>query len=100
MPHVSYPPGFDVAGEKDCDFESCVLFVDDQLTILLKHSGLIFPAASGIFSPDIPAGIHKAGDSIGPFKPINNDTEIVVYFGDFDNHRLYINTIKIRSKCS
>jgi hypothetical protein len=96
MAKIQYPPKEHI--DKDNSFESCVV-IGDPLEIDFAEAGLIFPTATGIFSPDIPAGIFAQGDSITGLIPIAVDTHIVVYFGDFQNQKLYKNTIKIKSKC-
>ena len=96
MPNVPYPPGTGVD-----NFDTCVKYLDDPLTITFKDSGMIFPTATGIFTPDLPTGIFAVNDTIGPYKPSpgSNGSKLIVYFQDFDDKKMYTNTITIQTNC-
>ncbi len=99
MPNVPYPPGGFVK-KGTGNFNTCVEYQNDPLTITFNDPGMIFPTATGIFKPDLPTGIFAAGDKIGPYLPVSNNKQLVVYFQDFKTLKMYTNTIIICTKCN
>jgi hypothetical protein len=97
MPNVPYPGNF---LDKDNNFDTCVEYLNDPLTITFTDTGMIFPTATGIFSPDLPIGIFTAGVTIGPYTPVSNNKQLVVYYKDFKSNKMYKNTIIICTKCN
>ena len=98
MPNVPYPHGGLI--DRDMNFNTCVEYENDPLTITFTDTGMIFPTATGIFNPDIPYGIYKKGDTIGPYQPVKGKKGVVVYFGDLKELKMYTNTIILCNKCS
>jgi hypothetical protein len=100
MPHVPYPPGGFIKKKGVTNFNTCVEYVNDPLTITFVDPGMIFPTAAGVFSPDIPFGVYKKGETIGPYLPVRGQKGLIVYFGDLTNLKMYTNTIILCTKCN
>jgi hypothetical protein len=99
MPTIPFPPRGLVNDKGIVNFDTCVAYKDDPLSISFQDAVMVVPTATGVFRPDIVPGIFDAGETIGPFAPINGNAQLVVYFGDFKNQKLYKNTITIKATC-
>jgi hypothetical protein len=97
MGKIQYPPGGLI--DKNVDFDSCIKFCNDPLYIEFVDNGYIAPTASGFFKPDLPTGTFAAGDQIGPYYPITDNTKLVVDYLDTKTNAFYRNTIYIKDSC-
>ena len=102
MGKVPLPPSTTIIieGQGTHLHEDCLEF-DDILFILFEADGFLDASASaGIFQPDIPSGYFPIGNMIGPFRPLQDDTQFVLTFFDTDNNTFYFDTICIKDDCS
>jgi len=98
MPKIQYPPGGLGEGH-GTDFDTCVAYCNAPLFIEFMDPGTITPTASGIFTPDLPAGLFGARDVIGPYYPVANNTTVTVDFLDKSTNNFYKNKITIQTSC-
>jgi hypothetical protein len=98
MPKIQYPPGNTTTGKGE-SFDTCVAFCNDPVFIEFVNPGAIEPLTPGIFTPDLPMGQFGAGDVIGPYYPVADNTEVTVDFLDKTTNILYKNHITIQSSC-
>jgi len=99
MPKIQYPPGGGLGAGPETDFDTCVAYCNDPLFIEFVNPGSITPTDTGIFTPDLPAGVFGAGDVIGPYYPVANDTKITVDYLDKKTNNFYKNHITIQTSC-
>ncbi len=94
MSRIPMPP----TGVAIRKIESCLEY-QDTLYIDFKDTGFFGSFEDGIFEPDLPTGLFFKNSSIGPFKPVKNDTSVDLFFLDMEKGRGYLDTVNIKTTC-
>lgn len=98
MAKVPMPPG-GILRRKDHVVKKTICVPYEDLSIAFKHNGVLFPIDGDNFKPDLPPGLFFNGTEIGPFKPVQNNTDVLVGFFSITRKTLYLVTVQFRSRC-
>src|ERR1035441_93076 len=91
--HMPPPGGFIGKGK------TCCLPHDEPLFINFKHTGFFWPSQNDAFESVLPTGVVYQGSGIGPFVPSQNNIDIELNLFSFEDRRIHIRTIQIRTTC-
>jgi hypothetical protein len=96
MAIVHVPPA-DLRRGTDIPF--CINFVGDPLFIEFDQSAYMIHV-TGFFAPELPTGLFSQGDIIGPYKPLIDNTEMMIHFLCTQTNEFYRYTIQIKDDCT
>ena len=97
MSRIPMPPT-QVEARVERKFSACTEYGKD-FYIDFNDAGVLGRLEDGVFNPDVPPGHYVAGQSIGPFRPVKNNTSLDLVFVDDTDGKGYLDTVEIQSTC-
>ncbi len=97
MSRIPMPPmQADARGNRK--FTACTEYGKD-FYIVFSHGGVLGRLEDGVFHPDVPPGHYPAGKTIGPYRPVANNTSLDLVFVDDTDGKGYLDTVEIKDSC-
>jgi hypothetical protein len=98
MGRVPMPPKVVAAGLKL--HSDCTGYKDDPLYIDFTANGYFAASAYGLFDPDLPLGKQTKDTHYGPLKPLQDNVQLILFFYDTDNGKLYADQLCVEDDCT